>query len=111
MSNRYRLDLVKLHCTHKQDAIGPDDPKIIVDGVTIYGPGDLGKGESVNLAPRSALFTNSTQVQLIEVDAGADDDMGTVTIVGSSSVNRGDQQREFHRTNADYELTFRVAAA
>jgi hypothetical protein len=110
-TKRYRLELVQLHCTRKQDAIGPDDPKILVDGTTVYGPGSIGKGDKVDLSGRSALFSGKAVVQLIEVDAGADDDMGTWTVLGSAQVDRGNQQAEFHRTNADYELTYRVEAA
>ena len=111
MANKYRLELVKLFCDRKQDTVGRDEPKIVVNGVTVYGPGDIGKGGTVYLTGRSALFSSTAQVQLLEVDAGADDDMGSTTIVGSADVNRGDLKREFHRTHSDYELTYRVVAA
>ena len=88
-----------------------DEPKILVNGVAIYGPGDVGKGQTVNLGNRPALFTNSAQVQLVEVDAGADDDMGTVTVNGAANVHQGDRTREFHRTDANFEPTFRLIAA
>ncbi len=110
MATKYRLELVELHCTRKQDTVGSDEPKLLVDGVTVYGPGSVKKGGTVNLAGRSALFSKTAQVQLIEVDAGVDDDMGTFTVNGAAQVDRGDQQGEFHRTHADYELTYRVVA-
>ncbi len=108
---KYRLELVKLHCSRKQDTVGPDEPKIIVDGRTLYGPGDLGKGETVYLTGRSALFTGSAQVDLKEVDQSQDDDLGSASISGASDAGQGDLKREFHRTNSDYELTYRVVAA
>jgi hypothetical protein len=111
MATRYRLELVKLHCSRKQDTFGRDEPKLVVNGTTIYGPGDIGKGGTVTLTGRSALFTTTAQVQLYEVDSGSDDDMGSITVNGATQVDRGDQTGEFHRTNADYELTYRVAAA
>ena len=111
MASKYRLELVKLHCTRKQDTVGPDEPKIVVNGATIYGPGDIEKGGTVYLTGRSALFATSAQVQLYEVDSGPDDDMGSTTVTGSADVGRGDLKREFHRTHSDYELTYRVVAA
>ncbi|MFT4165444.1 MAG: hypothetical protein QM650_09400 [Microlunatus sp.] len=110
MATKYRLQLSKLKCNRKQDTVGRDDPKILVDGKTVYGPGDIGRGETVNLN-RTALFTTSAQVQLVEVDAGNDDDMGTITIRGAAQVGQGDQVGEFHRTHADYELTYQVVTA
>lgn len=110
MATKYRLQLTKLKCIRKQDTVGRDDPKIIVDGRTVYGPGDIGKGETVSLN-RTAFFNGTAQVQLVEVDAGSDDDMGTVTVRGSAQVDQGAQKAEFHRTHADYELTYSVIAA
>ncbi len=104
MATNYRLDLVKLKCIRKQDTVGRDEPKIVVDGRTVYGPGDIGKGETITLN-RTALFSGSAQVQLVEVDTGNDDDMGTITVRGSAQVDRGNQVGEFHRTHADYQLT------
>lgn len=111
MTAKFRLELVELHCTRKQDTIGADEPKLLVDGVTVYGPGSVKKGGTINLAGRSAFLDKTAQVQLIEVDAGVDDDMGTQTVNGASSVGRGDQQLEYHRTHADYELTYQVVVA
>lgn len=110
MATKYRLELKELKCIRKQDTVGRDEPKIVVDGKTVYGPGDIGKGERVTLN-RTALFTTSAQVQLLEVDSGSDDDMGTITVRGSAQSGQGSQKAEFHRTHADYELTYTVAAA
>lgn len=110
MATKYRLQLKELKCIRLQDTFSRDEPKIVVDGKTVYGPGDIGKGGKVTLN-RTALFTTSAQVQLLEVDSGSDDDMGTVTVRGSAQVNQGEQTAEFHRTNADYELTYEVEAA
>jgi len=111
MSTKYRLELVKLHCTRLQDSVTKDEPQIDVNGVRVYGPGSIGKGDTVYLSGHSATFVNTAQVHLVEVDSGPDDDMGTVTIKGATDIDRGDQKREFHRTNSDYELTYRVVAA
>ncbi len=110
MATKYRLELTKLTCIHKQDSIGKDEPELKVDGVTVYGPGSLGRGDSVTLN-RSAVFIGKAQVQLIEVDAGSNDDMGTVTVTGSADVGKGSRVKEFHRTNSDYALTYKVVAA
>ena len=108
---KYRLELVKLHCSRRQDTVGRDEPKIVVNGTTIYGPGDIGKDGTVYLTGRSALFSTTALVELLEVDSGSDDHMGSVTVNGATEVDRGDQKREFHRTHSDYELTYRVLAA
>lgn len=110
MAKKYRLQLLKLTCSRKQDTVGRDEPKLVVDGKTVYGPGDIGRGGTLTLN-RTALFTTSAQVQLLEVDAGSDDDMGTVTVRGSAQVGQGVQTAEFHRTHADYSLTYEVEAA
>ncbi|MDN5760858.1 MAG: hypothetical protein L0H41_00880 [Microlunatus sp.] len=110
MATKYRLELEKLKCIRKQDTVGRDEPELKVDGVTVYGPGNLGKGDSVTLN-RSALFITNALVQLIEVDAGSNDDMGTVTVKGSADVGKGSRVKEFHRTHSDYELTYEVVAA
>lgn len=110
MATKYRLELKELKCIRKQDTVGNDEPKIVVDGRTVYGPGNISKGGKATLN-RTALFTGTAQVQLIEVDAGSDDDMGTITVSGAAQVNRGTQTGEFHRTHSDYELTYTVVAA
>ena len=110
MAKKYRLQLLKLTCSRKQDTVGRDEPKLVVDGKTVYGPGDIGRGGTLTLN-RTALFTTSAQVQLLEVDAGSDDDMGTVTVRGSAQVGQGVPTAEFHRTHADYSLTYEVEAA
>lgn len=110
MATKYRLELKELKCVRKQDTVGDDDPKLIVDGRTVYGPGSIKKGGKVTLN-RTALFTGTAQVQLIEVDAGSDDDMGTITVRGAAQVNRGTQTGEFQRPHSDYELTYSVVPA
>lgn len=110
MAKKYRLELVKLKCVRKHDVFDPDEPKLIVNGVTIYGPGNVGKGETVNLN-RSTLFNGSAQVQLVEVNPGKDKDLGTRTISGASDVGQGSRMKEFQSPGADYELTYEVEAA
>lgn len=109
-TKRYRLQLTSLTCHRKQDAIGPDDPQLFVNGVSVYGPGSIGKGETVNLQGRTAIFTSVAHIALVEVDPGADDELGVVTATAKQS-GRGAQQGEFHLPQADYAITFQVVAA
>jgi hypothetical protein len=107
---KYRVQLISLECVRKQDTIGKDDPQLFVNGVSVYGPGSIEKGQTVNLRPRSALFTSVANINLKEVDPGVDDDMGTVTAT-ASDLNKGVLPGEFHRANADYKLFYQVVPA
>jgi hypothetical protein len=107
---RYRVQLISLTCNRKQTLIGADEPSLFVNGAHVYGPGDLGKGETVDLRPRSAVFTSVAHMALFEVDPGADDDLGVVTATAGQS-GKGPQQGEFHRGGTDYEIAFQVVPA
>jgi hypothetical protein len=109
-SARHRVQLTSLTCHRKQDAIGPDEPQLFINGVSVYGPGDIGKGETVDLRPRSAVFTSVAHITLVEVDPGADDEMGIVTATAGQS-GKGAQRGEFHLPQADYEINFQVVPA
>jgi hypothetical protein len=109
-AGRYRVQLISLTCHRRQDTVGRDEPKLLVNGVTVYGPGDIGKGETVDLRPRSAVFTSVAHIALTEVDAGSDDSLGVVTATAGQS-GKGAQRGEYHLTNADYEIAFQVVKA
>ncbi|MFI7542141.1 hypothetical protein [Actinoplanes sp. NPDC049599] len=109
-TKRYRVQLTSLTCNRRQDTIGRDEPQLFVNGVSVYGPGDIGKGETVDLRPRSAVFTSVAHLALVEVDAGSDDSLGVVTAIAGQS-GQGAQRGEFHLTNADYSITFQVVPA
>jgi hypothetical protein len=109
-TKRYRVQLTSLTCNRKQDTIGRDEPQLFVNGVSVYGPGDIGKGETVDLRPRSAVFTSVAHLALVEVDGGSDDSLGVVTATAGQT-GRGAQRGEFHLPNADYAITFQVVPA
>jgi hypothetical protein len=109
-AKRYRVQLISLTCNRRQDTIGRDEPQLFVNGVSVYGPGDIGKGETVDLRPRSAAFTSVAHMALYEVDAGSDDALGVVSAIAGQS-GKGAQQGEFHLPNADYAITFQVVPA
>ena len=106
-TNQYRLELVSLKCIRKQDTFGNDDPELWVNGVKSFGPGSLGKGDTVDLRPRTAMFTNVANINLIEADAGNDDDLGTVTATASQA-NKGEQTGEYSLPGSDYKLVYKV---
>jgi hypothetical protein len=109
-TKQYRLQLSSLKCVRKQDTIGDDDPQLFVNGVSVYGPGSIGKGETVNLQGRTAVFTSVAHIALVEVDPGADDDLGVVTATAQQS-GRGAQQGEYHLPHADYQINYQVVTA
>jgi hypothetical protein len=109
-TNQYRLNLVSLECIRRQDTIGKDEPKVFVNGVLKFGPGNMGKGDVVDLRPRNALFTSTANIQLKEQDQHSDDDLGTVTAT-SADVDQGQLQGEYSRPNADYKITYEVVPA
>jgi hypothetical protein len=109
-AKRHRVQLMALTCHRKQDAIGRDEPQLFVNGVSVYGPGDIGKGETVDLRPRSAVFTSVAHMALVEVDPGADDELGIVTASAGQS-GKGALRGEFHLPQADYEITYQVVPA
>ena len=115
MATEYRLELAHVHCDKLQDTAGPDELQVIVDGIVLFGGnagGRIGKGDLVSLTGRSALFTDDASVQLVEVDAGSNnDDLGTATIDGSTDLGRGVLHREFTRNHAEYRLAYEVVAA
>lgn len=112
---KYRLELAHVHCDKLQDTVGPDELQVIVDGIVLFGGnggGSIGKGGIVYLTGRSALFTNPVSVELVEVDAGSNNDhLGTATISGSADLNRGVLHREFNLNHAEYRLAYEVVAA
>jgi len=107
MATNYRLDLISLECVRKQDTIGKDEPQLFVNGVSVYGPGSIEKGQTIDLRPRFAYFTSVGQINLKEVDSGPDDDLGTVTATAAQA-GTGNQTGEYSLPNADYEVTYRV---
>lgn len=112
---QYRLELAHVHCDKLQDTAGPDELQVIVNGTVLFGGnagGRIGKDGIVYLTGRSALFTDDVPVQLVEIDSGSNpDDLGTITIDGSTDLNRGVLHREFTRTHAEYRLAYEVVAA
>jgi hypothetical protein len=107
MATNYKLDLITLECIRKQDTIGKDEPQLFVNGVSVYGPGSIEKGQSVDLRPRFAYFTSVGQINLKEVDAGPDDDLGTVTATAGQA-GAGNLSGEYSLPNADYKITYKV---
>ena len=115
MATQYRLELAHVHCDKLQDTVGPDKLQVIVDGIVLFGGNagsKIGKGDTVYLTGRSALFTDDVSVQLVEVDTTTNnDDLGTITVDGSTDLGRGVLHREFTRNHAAYRLAYEVVAA
>jgi len=70
----------------------------------------MGKGDTVDLRPRFALFSSVAQIKLLEVDPGPDDNLGTVT-ASAAQAGQGTQFGEFSIPGADYEIEYEVVSA
>lgn len=115
MAKKFRLELDHVHCDKLQDTVGPDELQVIVDGNVLFGGnggGRIEKGERLPLTGHSQLFTDDASVQLVEVDAGSNnDDLSTYRVVGATDVNRGVLHRAYTRNHAEYRLAYRVVPA
>jgi hypothetical protein len=101
------LHIRTLKCVKKHDPLDKDEAVLQADGVTVSGPHKMGKGDVVTLNTLRA-FTGSVRVKLLEQDAGADDDLGTVTITDTQA-GIGSLTAFFNaKTHADYHMTYDV---
>jgi hypothetical protein len=107
MATNYKLNLISLECIRKQDTLGKDEPQLFVNGVSVYGPGSIEKGQTIDLRPRFAYFTSVAGINLKEVDSGPDDDLGTVTATAAQA-GKGNLTGEYSLPNADYEVVYSV---
>jgi hypothetical protein len=107
-----QLHIKRLTCANRQDSVGRDETRIqqqLVGGgaTVISGPYSLGQGDFVpldELVPFNAAIT----VQLVEVDLGPDDTLGTA-VINANLVGTGDHTDTFSAlANAEYELTYDV---
>ena len=69
------LELVTLECHRQHDITGLDEPKIIVDGVTVWNRA-IDKGAKADLRPTSVHFTGRAEVTLEEVSNGKSKQIG-----------------------------------
>lgn len=110
-ASQFKVNLLSLACIKKHDPVGPDEPQLSING-TLKFSGSMEKGAPpVDLRPRSALFTASAAIKLVEVDKGTSDDLGTITAT-SAQAGQGEVRDFFDRkTNALYELVYEVVEA
>ena len=109
----FRLELLSLTCNQTEDRGTPrDEPRMTVNGAWVFGPGDMNEGDVVNLAGRSETFINNALVSLVDVDTpGADDFIGSVTVVGANDVNQGERTVTLGGSDGEYELMYYVVLA
>jgi hypothetical protein len=101
------LHIKTLKCVKKQDAVGADEARLLMNGSTISGPHSLGKGDSVTLNTIRS-FSGSVKVTLMEDDPGTDDNLGTVTITDTQA-GIGTLTAFFNALpGADYHMTYDV---
>jgi hypothetical protein len=100
------LRLKNLLCQVTEDN-GADEPYLVVNGQTIWGPTSINAGgtKSVN---RQFYFVNSAEIKLFEEDAiDANDYLGMVTAT-SAMKGQGEKQGKFTGDGANYTLYYDV---
>src|SRR5438552_2930137 len=98
------LQLVTLECHRKHDITGLDEPKIIVDGTTVWN-GAMSKGAKANLGPTVVHFSGRTEVRLEEESNGDATQIGDEFTVRESG---NPPSVSFKTSGTWYELFFEV---
>ena len=99
------LELVTLECHRQHDLTGRDEPKIIVDGITVWN-GVMDKGAKADLRPTSVHFNGRAEVTLEEVSNGKPKQIGGEVTVRE---NGNPASVDFKTSGTWYELFFEVS--
>jgi hypothetical protein len=99
------LELVTLECHRQHDITGLDEPKIIVDGITVWNHA-MDKGTKKDLRPTSVQFNGRAEVTLEEVSNGKSKQIGGQVTVRESG---NPPSVDFKTSGTWYELFFEVS--
>ena len=99
------LELVTLECHKQHDLTGLDEPKIIVDGITVWN-GVLDKGAKADLRPTSVHFNGRAEVTLEEATNGKSKQIGSQATIRE---NGNPTSVDFKTSGTWYELFFQVS--
>jgi hypothetical protein len=99
------LELVTLECHRQHDVTGLDEPKIIVDGITVWNRA-IDKGAKADLRPTSVHFTGRAEVTLEEVSNGKSKQIGGQATIRE---NGNPPSVDFKTSGTWYELFFEVS--
>ncbi len=102
------LTLTKLECIEKQDTINKDLIRVEVDGDKAAGDFRMDKEDVLTFTPGIQIpFTGTVPITLIELDNGADENLGTVT---ADAANPGRYTREFtDLPSYHYHLSYEIS--
>jgi hypothetical protein len=102
--------LVRLICQQTEDSTGADEPYLLYNGVSVFGPGVLNDGQSAELGLVRPL-SGEARVDLFDEDwPDADDYLGGITI-SAWELNQGLRSQDFTQDGAHYTLLYRVTEA
>ena len=103
-----RLKLLTLTCFDKQDLVGKDEPYLVVNGNTVWGPSSVGDGDSVDLDDVEPIpFATKISVDLYEKDPVADDHLGS-SLAWAWWEGQGPKQLDFTGRGALYAVRVEV---
>ncbi|MFF8942546.1 hypothetical protein ACF1A5_09775 [Streptomyces sp. NPDC014864] len=110
-----KLRLISLFCSKTEDDTGEDEPRLIVNGVQVWGaeaPG-LNDRDTADLSAVPVIeFGTRARIELFDADAGGedDDDLLGRFYVGRMQSGQGEVEYHFVEDDADYTLTYEVTS-
>lgn len=103
------LRLVSLECVRQEDFTGTDEPYLRVDGNRVWGPVNLGAGQTVDLRGVSPFAIRPrVAIDLFDEDFPDDDDHLGRTFARHGQAGQGGQTHTFTGDGAKYHLKYEV---
>lgn len=110
-SSTYTLTIVSLECIIKQDSLinGSDEPRIIVDGITLYMSSGFSNGTTKGVGIALTVGSSPT-VDVWETDPSPDPDdfIGSFTITSSTDVGKGVLSKVVGNNKGKYKVFYEV---
>ncbi len=107
----YTFTIVRLECIIKQDSIfnGSDEPRIIVDGITIFLGNNFSNG-TVQGIGTSLTVGSQPSIDVWETDPSPDPDdfIGSFTVTSSTAVGQGVKSKIVGNSNGKYKVFYEV---
>ncbi|MGR6966290.1 hypothetical protein ACU610_17655 [Geodermatophilus sp. URMC 61] len=105
-----RLDLNKLVCERKQEAVGKDEISVTVNGVEVFNR-KMAKGQSERCDHMEEFGEGElVAVTVEERDGSRHKPIGPVQHFSSGEAGSGEQKRDFSTSGAKYVLFYEVTA-
>ena len=110
-ASTYTLTIVRLECIIKQDSLinGSDEPRIIVDGITMYMGSGFSNGTTKGVGVALTVGSSPT-VDVWETDPSPDPDdfIGSFTVTSSTAVGKGVLSKIVGNSNGKYKVFYEV---